>query len=150
MNTKYGEGAYTLSSHANWDVWSQNPHHSLMCGLCHVCIVVSMSKLRNPTGEEGQARWQHHSATVTVHSGTTSTAGLGQRESPRLQLYRQACMQSWSPPTSKFQVGGLQLYRHACLKYWSPPTSSTRLGGFKLARPSCMYTNQVHISVMSC
>ena len=67
-----------------------------------------------------------------------------------IQLYRQACMQSWSPPTSMFQVGGLQLYRHACLKYWSPPTSSTRLGGFKLARPSCMYTNQVHISVMSC
>ena len=36
---------------SNWDVWSQNPYHSLMCDLCHVFIVVSMSKLRNPTGE---------------------------------------------------------------------------------------------------
>ena len=36
---------------SNWDVWSQNPYHSLMCDLCHVFIVVLMSKLRNPTGE---------------------------------------------------------------------------------------------------
>ena len=47
MNAKFGEGAYTLSPHSNWDVWSQNLHNSLMSGLCCVFIIVSMSKLRN-------------------------------------------------------------------------------------------------------
>ena len=51
MNAKFGKGAYTLSTFLNWDVFSQNPYYSLMCDLCHVFIVVSMSKLRNPTGE---------------------------------------------------------------------------------------------------
>ena len=42
MNAKFGEGAYTLSPHSNWDVWSQNLHNSLMNGLCCVFIIVSM------------------------------------------------------------------------------------------------------------
>ena len=42
MNAKFGEGAYTLSPHSNWNVWSQNLHNSLMCGLCRVFIIVSM------------------------------------------------------------------------------------------------------------
>ena len=50
MNVKFGEVAYTL--HSNCDVWSPNLKKSLMCGLCRAFIVVSMSKLRNPTGEE--------------------------------------------------------------------------------------------------
>ena len=47
MNVKFGEVAYTL--HSNCDV---NLKKSLMCGLCCAFIVVSMSKLRNPIGEE--------------------------------------------------------------------------------------------------
>ena len=50
MNAKFGEVAYTL--HSNCDVWSPNLKKSLMFGLCHLFIVVSMSKLRNPIGEE--------------------------------------------------------------------------------------------------
>ena len=52
MNAKFGKGAYTfVSALSNWDVWSQNPDHSLMCSLCCVFIVVSMSILKNPTRE---------------------------------------------------------------------------------------------------
>ena len=50
MNAKFGEVAYTL--HSNCDVWSPKLKKSLMFGLCHLFIVVSMSKLRNPIGEE--------------------------------------------------------------------------------------------------
>ena len=48
-NAKFEEVAYTL--HSNCDVWSPNLKKSLMFGLCHLFIVVSMSKLRNPIGE---------------------------------------------------------------------------------------------------
>ena len=51
MNAKFGEVAYTIC-HSNCDVWSPNLKKSLMFGLCHLFIVVSMSKLRNPIGEE--------------------------------------------------------------------------------------------------
>ena len=50
MNAKFGEVAHTL--HSNCDVWSPKLKKSLMFGLCHLFIVVSMSKLRNPIGEE--------------------------------------------------------------------------------------------------
>ena len=68
MNAKFGKGAYTLSPLSNWDVCSQNPYRSLMCDLCHVFIVVSMSKLRNPTGEGGRH------GTVTTLLGITHSS----------------------------------------------------------------------------
>ena len=55
---------------SNWDDWLQNLHNSLMCGLCCVFIIVSMSKLRNTTGEgegAGQMRCDVEKNLITAY-----------------------------------------------------------------------------------
>ena len=71
VKARFGEGAY--SPHSNWKVWLQNPHHSLMCGSAQFVLCIHRSiDVKIAYRRRSWARW-HHSATVTVHSGITST-----------------------------------------------------------------------------
>ena len=152
INTKFEEGACTLSPHATCKLGCLVAKPS---PFTDVRFVSCMHRSINVKIEEPY--WRRRPGTVTTSLSNSHSSQRDNKYSwvgpawiPQTSTLQAGMHAKLKSPTSKFQVGGLQLYRHACLKCWSPPTSSTRLGGFRLAWPSCMYTNQVHISVMAC